>query len=125
MSSTLQITVSTQQGSEDLAGTVTILSLKGELDGSTYKDLQAKADEIITADANNILIDMSDLDYIGSAGLRAIHTTSNSTKEKGGSVKLLNPSDASQRILKTLGFDQFFEVFHDLDEAIASFKQVH
>ena len=119
MSSSLQITVST-----DPAGVI-ILSLKGELDGSTYKDLQAKAEEVINDDSNNILIDMSNLDYIGSAGLRAIHTTSNSTKEKGGAVKLLNPSDASQRILKTLGFDQFFEVFHDLDKAIDSFKQVH
>ena len=36
-------------------------------------------------------------------------------------VKLLKPSDAARRVLKTLGFDQFFEVFDDLDEAISSF----
>lgn len=125
MGSTLNISISTHQGDDKLTETVTVLSLKGELDSSTYKDLQAKADEIINEDTKNILIDMSGLSFIGSAGLRAIHTTSNSTKEKGGSVKLLKPSEASQRVLKTLGFDQFFEIFQDLDKAIESFKQVH
>jgi anti-anti-sigma factor len=121
MSSSLTITVSTQQGKEDIV----ILSLKGELDGSTFKELQAKTEEIISGDVNNILLDMSALSYIGSAGLRAIHSASNSSKEKGGSVKLLNPSDASERVLKTLGFDQFFEIYKDLDKAIDSFKKPH
>jgi len=125
MGSTLNISISTHQGDDKLTGTVTVLSLKGELDSSTYKDLQAKADEIINEDTKNILIDMSGLNFIGSAGLRAIHTTSNSTKEKGGSVKLLKPSEASHRVLKSLGFDEFFEIFQDLDKAIESFKQVH
>jgi anti-sigma B factor antagonist len=117
MSSTLQIKVLENQGGEH----VTVIHLKGELDGSTYKDLQAKVDEIITGDVNNLLIDMSDLSFMGSAGLRALHTSSNSAKEHGGTVKLLKPSDAARRVLKTLGFDQFFEVFDDLDEAISSF----
>ena len=114
MSSTLQITVMEQQGNEN----VTVLHLKGDLDGSTYKDLQAKAEEI---DAKNLLIDMSDLNYMGSAGLRAIHSISNNSKEKGGAVKLLKPSEAVGRVLKTLGFDQFFEVYQDLDEAIGTY----
>lgn len=121
MSSTLQISVSPQQGSENVA----VLSLKGELDGSTYKDLQAKTDEIIAGDTTNLLIDMSNLDYIGSAGLRALHTASKNSKEKGGAVKLLNPSDSADRVLKTLGFNEFFEIYQDLDVAISSFKKAH
>ncbi|WP_455222920.1 STAS domain-containing protein [Kaarinaea lacus] len=117
MSSTLQITVLENQGNEH----VTVINLKGELDGNTYKDLQAKVDEIIAGNVNNLLIDMSDLSFMGSAGLRALHTSSNSAKENGGTVKLLKPSDAAKRVLKTLGFDQFFDVFDDLDEAIKSF----
>lgn len=119
MSSTLKITVLENQGNEH----VTVVHLKGELDGSNYKDLQSRVDELISGDTNNIIIDMSGLSFMGSAGLRALHTSAKSTQEKGGSVKLLKPSDAAQRVLKTLGFDQFFDVFDELEEAISSFLE--
>ena len=119
MSSTLHITVLEQKGNEH----VTVLHLKGELDGSTYKDLESRANELIAEGAKNLLMDLSGVDYMGSAGLRAFHSTSNTLKAKEGAVKLLNPSDTVARILKTLGFDQFFEVFTDLDEALGSFNK--
>ena len=119
MSSSLKITVLENQGEEQVA----IVRLKGELDGSNYKDLQARVDEIIDGDTNNIVIDMSGLNFMGSAGLRALHTSAKSAKEKGGSVKLLKPSDAARRVLKTLGFDQFFDVYDELDDAIDSFLE--
>lgn len=119
MSATLKITVLEDQGNEHLA----VVLLKGELDGSNYKDLQARVDEIISGDTNNIIIDMSGLTFMGSAGLRALHTSAKSTQEKGGSVKLLKPSDAVQRVLKTLGFDQFFDVFDNIEDAIDSIEQ--
>lgn len=117
MSSTLHITVLVEQGNEH----VTVLNLKGELDGSTYKDLEAKAEELMAAGTKNFLIDLSDVSYMGSAGLRAFHSTANKLKENNGALKLLKPSDAVARVLKTLGFDQFFEIFTDLDDGISSF----
>lgn len=117
MSSNLHITVLVQQGNEH----VTVLHLKGDLDGSNYKELEAKANEAIAGGTKNILIDLADVNYMGSAGLRAFHTISNTLKEKEGAIKLLNPSDAAARVLKTLGFDQFFEVYNDLDEAVSSY----
>lgn len=117
MSSNLSITVLVQQDNEH----VTILSLKGDLDGSNYKDLEAKADDAIKSGAKNILIDLADVNYMGSAGLRAFHTIGNTLKSSGGTIKLLNPSDGVSRVLKTLGFDQFFEIFQDLGEAVRSF----
>lgn len=117
MSSSLQITVLEQKGN----GSVTVMHLKGELDGNTYKDMEAKAEELLAGDTINILVDLSDVSYMGSAGLRALQTTSNGAKEKDGAVKLLNPSDAVGRVMHTLGFDQFFEIFDDLDNALSSF----
>lgn len=117
MSSTLQITVLPKKGNEN----VTVLHLKGELDGSTYKSLESKAGEIIAGGAKNLLVDLGDVNYMGSAGLRVLHTMLNGLKESGGTVKLLKPSDAVARVLKTLGFDQFFEIFQDQEEAVSSF----
>ena len=49
----------------------------------------------------------------------------NKLKSAGGvRLVLLNPSDAAARVMKTLGFDPFFdEVQRSLDEALASLRR--
>ena len=119
MSSTLGITVSEEKG-------VSVLHLKGALDANTQNGLEEKADEVIGAGAGNILLDLKEVSYMGSAGLRALHIIAGKfggekQAERFAHVKLLNPSNEVRRVLKTLGFDNYIDVFDDLDEAIEAF----
>ncbi|HSM71443.1 MAG TPA: STAS domain-containing protein [Anaerolineales bacterium] len=123
---------------------VTIIKLEGELDGQTYQDLITKAREAHQGGARDFLIDMSDLTYVSSAGLVALHTVAllsrgealpdadagwsaiRSVGNAGNSgvqehVKLVNPSEEVQSVLDMVGFSAAFEIFSDLDEAIKSF----
>lgn len=122
MSSTLRIAVTEEKGIVP----VTILHLTGDLDSKTYQDLEAKANEIVGAGASNLLFDLSGVGFMGSAGLRALHAISNQIKSAGvngsaGQIKLLKPSNAVSSIMKTLGFDQYFSIYDDLDTALKSF----
>jgi anti-anti-sigma factor len=64
---------------------VTVLKLEGQLDGQTYQDLINKAREAYKAGWRDFLIDMSDLTYISSAGLVALHSVALLAKgEKAG-----------------------------------------
>lgn len=117
MSGELQITVLTDAGNEH----VTVLHLKGSLDSNTHKELESKADELIAGGTKNFVVELTDIEYMGSAGLRALHGMLNGVKGSGGAVKLLKPSDQVARVFKTLGFDQFFEIFDSVEEALASF----
>lgn len=119
MSNALTITTSEVQARVP----VTVLRLSGDLDSKTYSDLEAQAGSLIAAGARNILLDLGDIQFMGSAGLRAMHGISNKLKGStdGGKVKLLNPSEAVARVLKTLGFDQFFEIHSSHDVAVRSF----
>lgn len=118
MSTALRIAVSEEKGDVP----VTILLVTGDLDSKTYQDLEAKASEVIGGGASNILLDLSAVNYMGSAGLRAMHGISNKLKAAGGGqLKLLNPSDAVSRVMKTLGFDKFFNIHTSLDEALKAF----
>ena len=107
---------------------VTILRVEGDIDASTHKTLQDKAAEVIEAGAKNILIDLGGVGYMGSAGYRAIHAMANmlSDDDSGGlskssHLKLLNPTEAVNRVIKTLGFDVYLDIFQDRNEAINSF----
>ena len=66
----MEITISQEQG----RAAVSVIRITGHLDGQTYQDLIAKAREVVKAGAKNILLDLSDLTYISSAGLVSLHT---------------------------------------------------
>jgi anti-sigma B factor antagonist len=118
MSEALHIAVSEEKGNVP----VTILLVSGDLDSKTYQELEAKASELIGGGAKNILLDLSGVRFMGSAGLRAMHGISNKLKNSGGGqLKLLSPSDAVSRVMFTLGFDKFFDIKSDLNEAVKSF----
>jgi anti-sigma B factor antagonist len=121
---TLNIMVGEAQGNVP----VTILRLEGDIDAATQKTLQDKATEVVGGGATHILLDMSGVNYMGSAGFRAIHALTNmlsseesSTLSKSPHLKLLNPTDSVARVIKTLGFDVYLDIYQDRDEAVNSF----
>jgi len=129
---------------EQARNDVSVIYVAGHLDGQTYQELISAASEVIGTGAKNILLDLSDLTYISSAGLVSLHTIALLTRgetlpnpEQGWStlksmdrtrdggfqkyVKLLNPRPEITRVLEMVGFSEFFEVFTDKQKAIDSF----
>ena len=123
---------------------VTVLHVQGEMDASNYERLIVRAQEAYDAGARDLLIDMSEMPFMGSSGLVALHSAAivlqgeTPPDPEGGwgalrsidrereaglqkHVKLLNPQPRVERVLKMAGFDQFFEIYADLETAIASF----
>lgn len=122
--SAMSILVGQEQGNVP----VTVLKIEGDIDAGSYKALQDKASEVIEAGATNILLDLGQVAYMGSAGFRAIHAIANMLNTEGEEgmyrsqhVKLLNPQGEVARVIKTLGFDSFLEIHDDRAAAIASF----
>lgn len=121
---TMNIMVGQAQGNVP----VTILRVEGDIDAATHKTLQDKAAEVVEAGATHLLLDLEGVNYMGSAGFRAIHAITNllNTDDaigltKSPYLKLLKPTDAVSRVIKTLGFDVYLDIFEDKDEAINSF----
>ncbi|MDP1546278.1 MAG: STAS domain-containing protein [Anaerolineales bacterium] len=136
----MQITVSQEQGNVP----VTVLKLAGQLDGQSYQSLIAKAQEVHKGGAGNLLLDMSELTYISSAGLVSLHTIALMLRgeplpdpEQGWSalksmdrsresgiqkhIKLLNPRPEIVSVLDMVGFSAFFQIFTDKQKALESF----
>ena len=136
----MNISVSQVQGKVP----VTVVKLEGQLDGQTYQDLINKAREAYKAGWRDFLVDMSDLTYISSAGLVALHSVAllakgeelpdtdegwaayrslGRSKEAGiqEHMKLLNPRPEVLSVLEMVGFSTVFKIFSDLDEAVKSF----
>ena len=129
MSTDLQLTVSQEQGRVP----VTVLKIKGKIDSDNFTQLQDKAQEAYDDGMRYLLIDFSEVPYMSSAGLRAIHAIykmlqgdesepdSQEGEFKSPYLKLLNPPDKIRQLINVVGFDRYVEIHTDLQEAIDSF----
>ncbi|HEX5809355.1 MAG TPA: STAS domain-containing protein [Anaerolineales bacterium] len=136
----MNISVSQAQGKVP----VTVLKLDGQLDGQNYQELIAKAQELYSAGGRDFLLDLSNLTYISSAGLVALHSVAllargeelpdteggwSAYRSMGRSaeagmqkhVKLLNPRSEIMNVLDMVGFGNVFEIFTNFDDAVNSF----
>jgi anti-anti-sigma factor len=123
---------------------VTILQLIGKLDGSNYMELIEEARRAYINGVSELLIDLSQLTFMSSAGLAAIHKTTLMfrgvpmaedesgwasyhaiDRDRGNGiqkhVKLLSPQTEVANLLDISGFNSLFEIHTDLDSAVASF----
>lgn len=122
----------------DVRVPVMIFQLNGELTGE--EPLQSKADEAYAQGARYLLLDLSDVSFISSGGLRGIHYVYNlfrgpvSAEEdqeirqgiiqgtySSANLKLLKPSKNALKTLGVAGYDMFLEIHNNRKDALASF----
>jgi len=135
----MEITVTQEKGKVP----VSVVHIKGELDTSSYHELVNTAQALYSAGARSLLLDLTDLEFISSAGIASLHIVTKMFRgEKADPedvwdtfkeldrdrerrlqkhIKLFNPSPEVDYILDILGFKQVFEIYTDLEEAIDSF----
>jgi anti-anti-sigma regulatory factor len=130
--SELDIKVSVVEGTTP----VTILHLSGHLHGDTERLLVDHARQSLEDGSRYILLDLSKIEVLTSAGLRAIHNifklfTPQDDKSvisehgeepyKSPYFKLVCPNPHIYYVLNIAGFLQNILIFNDMDEAISSF----
>jgi anti-anti-sigma regulatory factor len=123
---------------------VTVLQVEGDVDGSTYKALIDKAQELFRAGTRDLVLDLSAVRYLSSAGLVALHQIALLMRgeqppdlEQGWSamhavaadasgiqqhVKLLNLQARVDKTLEMAGMKEFFEIHTELNTAVSSFS---
>jgi anti-anti-sigma factor len=111
---------------------VTVFELKGRINLGNAEELEKQARAAYNSGTCDMLLDLSEVESLTSAGLRAILSIYkmlgsgelNRSEDKPGKsrhLKLLNPTPYVSKVLHTAGFEQYLEIFTNEEEAIASF----
>ena len=99
-----------------------VVTVKGRVDSSTAPKLSEALDEIINAGRYKIVIDMENLEYMSSAGFRALIAAQRNCKHfNRGEVVLANVPDNINTSLELAGFTTLFKIFKDLTSAVGNF----
>jgi len=75
----------------------------------------------LDAGNHHILLNLEKVSYMDSAGIGELVACYKRSKEKGGNVKLLNPSGKVYDLLSLTKLEEVFETFKDEKEALVSF----
>ena len=114
---------------------VQILTLAGEftvgrhmtrpldLQGRPVEDLREALVALLEAGEKNIILDLSVVTFIDSAGLGELVACRKRTLERGGDIKLLQPAAKVRQLLVMTLLTQIFEIHEDLGAAIESFRK--
>jgi len=96
-----------------------IATIEGSIDSKTAPDLQQSILPVIN-DRNKMVLDLTEVTFVSSAGLRVLLMVYRQLKAKDGKVFLVGVSDEIKDVMFMTGFITFFEISPTLEYALAS-----
>jgi anti-anti-sigma factor len=130
-----ELTITTSQIQGDVS--VIVLHLKGHLHGATEKSLHDRAHQAHEDGTRHLLLDLTELEVLSSAGLRVIqnifklYTPAEDTElirkhgeepYKSPYFKMVCPSQQIYYVLNITGFLHNIPIYNNMDDAVKSFK---
>jgi anti-anti-sigma factor len=100
---------------------IAVLSLKGRLTVGESNSIRDKINECAAAGRVNVILDLTDVDYVDSTGLGTMVICFTSLKKQGGALKLVNPNKRNVELLLLTKLHTVFHVFTEVQDAVNSF----
>ncbi len=98
----------------------TVVTLVGRLDATSSVELDRRGQELVTSGATRIVLELSGLDYVSSAGLRSVLTTAKSAQAAGGKLAIAGMQGVTKEVFSISGFDSILPTFDDVASAVAA-----
>jgi anti-anti-sigma factor len=100
---------------ENTKDNVSVFELEGRVDSQGAVDLEVILEAAYQEGASRMILDLSEVTYLNSAGLRILADFLSRNRERKGDLLLVTPTPRIQRILQIIGFDKFFRVFDSVE----------
>jgi anti-sigma B factor antagonist len=100
---------------------IAVLAVAGDIDLATVPAFQAAVTEALTEEPSALVIDLTKVDFLASAGLQALVATHETVSRSAGFAVVAN-GPATSRPIQLTSLDQIFSLYPTLAEAIAALK---
>jgi len=98
------------------------ISPQGRLDLPAARALEDALQELCDAGRARIVVDLDQVTYVASAGLKAMLTGLRRARLLNGDVRLASLDERVREVFEMAGFDQVFQIFPSHAEAVQSFS---
>jgi stage II sporulation protein AA (anti-sigma F factor antagonist) len=99
----------------EFTGIILKIKLRGEIDHHSAVTVRSAIDDMIRSKRpHELIIDMSAVDFMDSSGLGLIMGRYNTMKSIGGSLTVLDPTPATEKIMNLAGMERIINITHSL-----------
>lgn len=102
-------------------GTVSIVAVSGRVDSATAPELENALKKLVDTEKTQLVLDLKDVEYMSSAGLRAMVSTLKSVKRVNGDLRVASPSTRVEEVLRLAGLTSIFSIYRSREEAVTSY----
>ncbi|MFC5576890.1 STAS domain-containing protein [Lysobacter niabensis] len=95
------------------------VALGGRLDTHTYAEFDRQLAPVLASDVTSLVLDLAQLAYISSAGIRSILLARKALAARRGKVLVVNPQPQIQKVFDVVKAVPLNEIFTSMDEADA------
>lgn len=100
---------------------VTVVAVTGSVDALTAAEMAGILVNQIAEGRVNLVVDLTGLEFMSSAGLRTLLGAVKETRSNGGDLRIASSNPGIDKVLKMSGFHNIAKVFTSSTEAVASF----
>ena len=101
---------------------IDILALAGRMDATTTPEFESAARALLAQGKNRVIVDMADLEYISSAGLRGILGFVKSIKAASGRLAFCSLQPMAAEVFRISGFNAMLTVCASREEALRALR---
>ena len=103
------------------ANKIKVLLVHGDMNANTSNQVLEKLKDLIMGGNKRIVINLENLNYISSAGLRVLLSANRLIKKKEGVIHICGLNNTAKEVFEISGFDMIFKTFDSEEEALEAF----
>ncbi len=96
-----------------------IVSVKGKIDAISAPEFEKQLEDWMNQGETDFIINLDELDYISSAGLRSVLVTAKKLKVKNGRIFLAALTDVVKDVFDISGFSSIIPIYESVESALA------
>jgi len=100
---------------------VAVVQPVGRVDSNTSAEFESALRRLLDSGHMNLVLDLSKIEFLSSAGLRVIVSSMKSARKNGGNVCVAEANARAAEVMKLAGLDSVLEMHASREAAIASF----
>lgn len=101
---------------------IATLSISGRLDAASAIEAEKEFGKTLDSGIDRLLVNLAELEYISSAGLRVLLVVAKRIQQKGGKVALVSLTSNVREVFDISGFSSIFKIFSLPDDSLPYLK---
>ena len=101
----------------ELANNIRLIKLDGKLDITGVGQIETPFAAYCAGDGVRVVVDLSEVDFLASIGIRLLTLTAKSVMSRGGKIALLNPTPDVRHVLEITGIAEIIPIYSHLESA--------